>query len=114
MMSLLQKGRRVINIDETWLNETSFIRKTWAKKQGQGNCSLKSVSPRLSLIAALDTEGRVWFALSNANTDSNMISLFIHSLMNHLNEEIPGWQEETVFQWDNAPYHTSQETRAVI
>jgi len=40
MLPLLKKGRRVINIDETWLNETSFIRKTWADKNGEGNTQL--------------------------------------------------------------------------
>ena len=47
----------MINIDETWLNETSFVRKVWSKKGGQGNLQLNAVSPRLSLIAALDTDG---------------------------------------------------------
>ena len=57
LLSLLERGKRVINIDETWLNETSFVRRVWAKKGGQGNLRLSSVSPRLSLIAALDTDG---------------------------------------------------------
>ena len=30
MLDLLSDGKRIINIDESWLNETSFIRKTWA------------------------------------------------------------------------------------
>ena len=57
LLSLLERGKRVINIDETWLNETSFIRRVWAKKRGHGNLQLNTVSPRLSLIAALDTDG---------------------------------------------------------
>ena len=57
LLSILERGKRVINIDETWLNETSFVRRVWAKKGGQGNLRLNSVSPRLSLIAALDTNG---------------------------------------------------------
>ena len=36
------------------------------------------------------------------------------TLTKRLDEELPSWQDETVFQWDNAPYHTSQETKAVI
>ena len=32
MFEILKKGNRVINIDETWINETSFIRKTWGEK----------------------------------------------------------------------------------
>ena len=90
-MQLLRDGKRVINIDETWLNETSFVRRTWGKRQGQGNYPLNSVSPRLSMIAALDTESRVWFTLSHANTDSNTMAAFLHSLKRQLDFEIPGW-----------------------
>ena len=30
MLKLLKQKKRIINIDETWLNETSFVRKTWS------------------------------------------------------------------------------------
>ena len=30
LMEHLHEGKRVINIDETWLNETSHVRRTWA------------------------------------------------------------------------------------
>ena len=82
MIGSLYQGKRVINIDESWLNETSFIRKTWVNKQGRGNTVLNVVTPRVSLIAAIDTDGNVWFTLSHANTDSNMMTLFLYHLTN--------------------------------
>jgi hypothetical protein len=91
MMHLLSLEKRVINIDESWINETSFTRKTWSKRDGRGNTQLNSVSPRLSMIAAIDTDGRVWFTLSHANTDSNMMALFLQSLTKTLDRETPGW-----------------------
>ena len=63
------------------------------------------------MIAALDTDGRVWFTLSHANTDSNMMTLFLHSLTELLDSETPGWQDNTLFLFDNASYHASEETR---
>ena len=114
MLKLLDQGKRIINLDETWLNETSFIRRTWAPKDGTGNVKLKPVTPRLSMIAALDTNGRVWFALSHANTDSNMMALFLSHLLQALDSETPGWRDHTIFLWDNAPYHSSQEIRAWV
>ena len=66
------------------------------------------------MIAALDTEGRIWYTLSHANTDSNMMTLFLHALIKKLDTETPGWQEDTVFLWDNASYHASEETKAVV
>ena len=66
------------------------------------------------MIAALDTDGRVWYTLTQVNTDSNIVTLFLHSLIETLDLESPGWQEDTVFLLDNAPYHSSEETRAAI
>ena len=31
-----------------------------------------------------------------------------------LDLETPGWQEDSLFLLDNAPYHTSEETRAAM
>ena len=80
LIRLLEDGKRVINIDETWLNETSYLRRSWAPRDGRGNTISRAVSPRLSMIAALDTEGQAWFSLSHANTDSNLTALFLHHL----------------------------------
>ena len=66
------------------------------------------------MIAAVDTEGHAWFTLSHANTDSNMMSLFLYYLTKTLDRETPGWQEDTVFLWDNASYHSSDETRTAV
>ena len=87
LLRLMEHGKRVINIDETWLNETSFVRKVWAKKGGEGNLQLRAVAPRLSLIAALDTEGKVWFSLAHATTNSDVIALFLHKLVDALDSE---------------------------
>ena len=76
MIPLLESGcftspsaRRVINVDETWLNGTRFIRRVWAPADAPATISDKQVAPRISIIAALDTEGRIWCSLTQANTD---------------------------------------------
>ena len=114
MMGLLKDGKRIINIDETWLNETNFTRRTWAPKNDMGNSYKSTVSPRVSMIAAIDTDGRCWFTLSHANTESNMMALFLYHLTKILDQETPGWQEDTIFLWDNASYHSSDETKATV
>ena len=113
-MELLEQGKRIINIDETWLNETSYVRRVWAKRGGEGNCRLNTVLPRLSMIAALDTQGEVWFSLSHSTTDGDVIALFLVHLIKQLDDDSPGWQEDSVILWDNAPYHQSAETMSVL
>ena len=64
MIPLLKDGKRIINIDESWLNETNFTRQIWAPPKTPATVPLAPVTHRLSLIAALDTEGRVYYSLT--------------------------------------------------
>ena len=73
---------------------------------------MMTVSPRISVIAAIDTDGNVWLALTQANTDSNVLLTFFKSLMTRLDRELPGWQQETLILLDGAKYHTSPEMRS--
>ena len=70
---------------------------------------LKGVNPRLSLIAALDTDGKVFFSLLHANTDSDVMMIYLSCLFRQLDAEIPDWKETSVLLLDNAKYHTSEE-----
>ena len=69
MIPLLQEGKHIINIDESWLNETNFTHQMWCPPQTPATISLKPISHRLALIAALDTEGGIYYSLTQANTD---------------------------------------------
>ena len=111
MLQLLEEGRRIVNVDESWLNETSFYRKLWHPKNQVCSVPTQPVSPRLSLIAAIDTEGRIWYSLTQANTDSDVMLLFFTNLLRILDQETPMWREDVVFLLDGARYHTSPETK---
>ena len=60
---------------------------------------------------ALDTEGRLWCALTQANTDSDVMTMFLRYLMRELDRESPGWQENTTILLDNAAWHTNAVMR---
>ena len=63
------------------------------------------------MLAAIDTDGRVFIALTTSNTTSEVICLFVSQLVELLEEEVPGFRENTVLQFDGATYHRSAETR---
>ena len=66
------------------------------------------------MISALDSDGRVYFALSHANTDQDTFMLFMRHLIAKLDVETPGWQENSVILLDNAPYHVSADARVYL
>ena len=81
MLDLLSKGARVLNVDESWLNQTTFQRKVWAPKGRPASVTSKSVAPRISLIAALDTDGRDFYALTQVTTDQKVMMVFLAYLV---------------------------------
>ena len=97
----------MINVDESWLNGTRFVRRVWAPSDSPATINDKQVAPRISLIAALDTLGNIWFALTQTNTNSDVMCTFLRKLMQQLDRESPGWQESTSWLLDGAKWHLS-------
>lgn len=64
MLGALSSGKRVINIDETWIPHTDFRRKKWRAKGDNNSVPLKSLGFRVNMIAAVDTEGNVYLTLT--------------------------------------------------
>ena len=64
MLPLLERGTRILNCDESWLNETSYSRKIWCPPQSPATVQSKPISYRIALIAALDTEGNIYYSLT--------------------------------------------------
>ena len=87
MLPLLRDGKRILNIDESWLNEANFTRQIWCPPQTPATVSLKPISHRLALIAGLDTEGCVYYSLTQANTDQDVMLIFLIHLVEQLDSE---------------------------
>ena len=64
MIELLKEGTLIINVDESWIAETNFTRKLWVPANSPATVPLASVAPRLSLIVALDSEGRIYYSMT--------------------------------------------------
>ena len=96
MLELLERGTRIVNVDESWVNELDFARRKWHRRGESNSLPRGTVSPRLSVLAAIDTDGRVFMALSTSNTTSEVVCLFVSQLVELLEEEVPGFRENTV------------------
>ena len=111
LLTQLKSHTRVLNVDETWVNRGDMRHMKWRKRGQTNSISDKEIRPRLSVIAAIDTEGETYMSLSIANTDEDTFRLFIQKLSIKLTLERPNWKEDTVIMMDNASYHGSQKTR---
>ena len=86
----------------------------WCPGYGAGTIANRAVTPRLSMIAALDTDGRVFFSLGHANTDSDAMMTFMQYLIRYLDLDDPPWRDSTVVLLDNTAWHSSEEMRGYL
>lgn len=112
MLQLLSTDSRIINIDETWLAEADFRKRLWTKRGFRSSVAEKVISPRISVIAAIDTEGELFVSLTQVNTDSAVICLFLSQLASKLTKTCRNWKANTILVLDGAAYHRSEITTA--
>ena len=62
----------------------------------------------------MDNRGPLYYAMTQTNTHSDIICLFMRDLMDILDLESPGWKEDTILLLDGARYHTSTDTKAFL
>jgi len=74
----------------------------------------KEVSPRISFIAALSTDGEIYFSLTQVNTDAEVKQLFLTELAATLDLERPLWRKNTIILMDNAGYNKTDEVKQQI
>ncbi len=64
MLEYLSQGYRIINIDETFIGSTNYTRKHWQSEFAFRSIVDHKVSPRISMIIALDNYGDVYMSVS--------------------------------------------------
>ena len=109
-----QKNKVIINVDETWLGMTDFRRRKWRLPGTSNSVPHLQVVPRVSMIVGLDTSGRVYLSLIQANSNASVMGIFFNALIKKLESERPYWYHNTVLMLDNASYHTSKASFKVF
>ena len=59
----LKAGKRFINIDESWVASGDYRRRSWQRKGLSNSIPMKQVSPRITLVVALDSTGKIYASL---------------------------------------------------
>ena len=86
-----------------------FRRMKWQAKNTCNSVATKQVTPRISLIAGIDSLGNVYACFTQVNTDSKIMCIYFRELIKVLDKERKGWRNNTIIVLDNARYHCSRE-----
>ena len=73
-----------------------------------------SLAPRISVILGVDSLGQSYLSLTQANSNSSIIEIFLRELVKKLDVQRPDWRSDTVLLFDNASYHTSEATLGLM
>ena len=67
-----------------------------------------AMSPRISMLAAIDSLGNAYMTLTQSNTNSAVMGLYFKHLTKKLDRERPDWRRNTIVLMDGASYHQDQ------
>ena len=104
----------MINIDESWINEKDFRYLSWRSRSVNNTIPVGAVAPRIPMMAAIDTDGQLFMAVSQVNTDSDSKRMLLSELCKVLDADRPDWRDNSVCFMDNASYNRSPETEEYI
>ena len=108
LITEMQKGKRILNVDESWIGELDFRRLRWRQRGASNTISAKNVTPRLTVIAAVDNFGGLYCSVAQANSDQDLFCLFLSHLVAKLSSEDPAWRSNTILLLDNASWHHTE------
>jgi hypothetical protein len=114
LLEAVKTKTRIINIDESWLGMEDFRHQKWRVPGTTNSIAKKLWAPRISLILAIDNFGETYLTVSQSNTNSGTILLFLRDLVRQLNQQSRNWRKNTLIYWDGAAYHQSESTLKLL
>ena len=81
MIELVEKGKRIINYDESTVDQEHYIRKSWCKKRDSNRQFVERITPKLGLVACVDSEGNKFIGFSDGTTNSKTTKVMLSFLI---------------------------------
>jgi hypothetical protein len=110
----LVRQKTWLNIDESWLSESNFLRRKWRMPGCNNAVPVHMMAPRVSLIVGLSSTGDLYATLTQVNSNSSVMQVFFHHLAAKLDREDRDWRRKTIILLDGASYHQSAQILKVF
>lgn len=85
----MYKGKKILNIDQTPLGDSNFVQKGWMPSDSRLSKKIKLISPRITMIAAIDSDGDCYWSLLQANSNAKTLEMFLYYLVRILDNKDP-------------------------
>jgi hypothetical protein len=111
LIELMIAGKNILSIDEASFSQAAFYRSGWGFAGENMRHVTKPLGHRLTLTAAFDTDGKSYFAVSQATSDAERFCTFMYKLAKLLDIDNEDWRESTIIVLDGASIHRGWEAR---
>ena len=114
VLRLLEEGRTLWFIDESWCPEVDYRRRKWRSRGDSNAVNGRLLSYRVSMIVAVSTDGGSYMSLQMGNTNQDVFMLFLAQLAQRLREEDPDFRSKVVLVVDGCAFHKGQAVRNFV
>ena len=76
MLALTNKKTIFLNMDETWLDASDYRRMKWKAKDSTNSMPIVQLAPRISMLVAIDTNGKIYLSLVQSNSNVQVMEIF--------------------------------------
>ena len=83
-LKLWDEGKTFLNFDESWLGMSDFRRYKWQEADSTNSVPTLALVPRVSVLLAIDSTGSSYLSLTQANSNSSIMELFLRGLVKKL------------------------------
>lgn len=104
----------ICNLDETWLGMSDFRRMKWQFPDSNNSVAAFQVTPRVTMMTAITSDGDSYIALAQSNSNESMMSIFWKSLVLKFDKERPNWRQSTIWTFDGAAYHSGEASLKLL
>ena len=91
----MHEGKRIYNVDESWIDMMNYTRRHWRPRY-VATVGTKPVTPRISLIACVGSDGSAFYSLTQVNTDTSVFCLYLTELAKRLSAYDKDWRDKSV------------------
>jgi hypothetical protein len=113
-IKLLKCEREVINVGESIIRSTDHRARGWVRQGKQVFVSIALRLIHISMIGAISSQERTFFAINHGKNTSLTFSLFMLNLVQELDGLDKEWRKITTILVDNASIHRAKSTKAIF
>lgn len=101
-IELMKTRTRIVMVDESWYVDLG--QRLYQRKGQKNSQTMVQLNPRISVIIAIDSFGKLYISFSQGNNNATTMELFVRDLISQLEKENKGFRSNSLICHDCCSY----------